>query len=132
LKAIKTLDGHQKVAMVKETAASASEDIQYHLSDLLNKIVRDKTGKEVARLGDLAIGAHGRILSVTLIPASGTGAKITIPFERLKVTGRDGSLYLETDVVVGAAEGPPSKTAQKVQAQRSGIGTVTDPESKSQ
>src|SRR5262245_21394758 len=76
LKAIKTSDGHEKVATVKEAAASVREtgqDFQYRLSDLLNKPVRDKTGKEVARLGDLAFGAHGKILSVTLIPAGGTG-----------------------------------------------------------
>jgi sporulation protein YlmC with PRC-barrel domain len=135
LKAIKTLDGQQKVATVKEAAASfpqAGQDLRYRLSDLLNETVRDKTGKEVARLGDLAIGAHGRILSVTLIPAGGTGAKITIPFERLKVTGRDGSLYLETDVVVGAGDGPGSKTAQGVQEQKTSTGALKDTESKPQ
>jgi hypothetical protein len=127
--------------MVKEAAASAPEtgqdiqsapetgqDIQYHLSDLLNKTVGDKTGKEVARLTDLEIGAHGRILSVTLTPAGGTGAKITIPFERLKVAERGGSLYLETDVVVGAGDGPPSKTAQE--GQKSAAGALKAPESK--
>jgi hypothetical protein len=118
LKAIKTSDGQEKAAKVKQAASSVPEsgqESQYHLSDLLNKTVRDKAGKEVARLGDLAIGAHGQILSVTLIPAGGIGATITIPFERLKVTGRQGSLHLETDVVVGKASGQPSQTAQEPQ-----------------
>jgi len=135
VKAIKTSDSPHKVAAVKEAAASvpeAGEEFQYRLSDLLNKPVRDKTGKEVARLGDLAIGAHRRIVSVTLIPAGGTGAKITIPFERLKVAGRGDALYLETDVVVGAAEALPPKTAQEEQAQNPGGGAPNGPESKPQ
>jgi hypothetical protein len=140
LKAIKTSDGPQKVAAVKvatlkEAAASVSEagqDVQYRLSDLLNKTVRDRTGKEVARLADLAIGANGRIVSVTLIPVGGTGAKITIPFERLKVTRRDDALYLETDVVAGMSEGPPSKTVQEEQVQNSNAGALKAPESKPQ
>jgi sporulation protein YlmC with PRC-barrel domain len=133
LKAIKTLDGRQKVATVKEAAATipeAGQDSQYRLSDLLNKTVRDKTGKEVARVGDVAIDAHGQIVSVTLILAGGTGAKINVPFERLKVTGHGGALYLQTDVVAGTAEGPPSKTAQEVQGQKTGAGAPHDPESK--
>jgi hypothetical protein len=124
LKAIKTSDGQEKVAMVKHAASSVPEtgqDSQYRLSDLLNKTVRDKAGKEVARLGDLAIGARGQILSVTLIPAGGTGATITIPFERLKVTGREGSLYLETDVVVGTASGQPSQTGQEAQRENDSL-----------
>jgi sporulation protein YlmC with PRC-barrel domain len=135
LKAIKTLDGQQKVATAKEAAVSVPEtgqDPQYRLSDLLNKTVRDKTGKEVARLGDLAIGAHGRISSVTLIPAGGTGATITVPFERLKVIGRDSSLYLETDVVVGAAAEPASKTTEETQAQKSSAEALRPPDSKRQ
>jgi len=135
LKSIKTADNPPKAAVVKESAASipeSSQDIQYHLSDLLNKTVRDKSGKEVARLGDLAIGARGQIVSVTLIPAGGDGAKITIPFERLKVTERSGGVYLETDVVVGTAEGSPAKTAQEEQAQKPAGGAPKEPESKPQ
>ena len=135
VKAIKTVDGQQKVAAVREAAASvpkAGGDFQYPLSDLLNKTVRDKTGKEVARLGDVAIDAHGQIVSVTLILAGGTGAKINVPFERLKVTGQDRALYLETDVVAGTAEGPPSKTAEQEQAQKPGGGALKDPASKPQ
>jgi sporulation protein YlmC with PRC-barrel domain len=135
LKAIKTLDGQQKVAAAKEAAVAVPEtgqDRQYRLSDLLNKAVRDKAGKEVARLGDLAIGTHGRILSVTLIPAGGTGATITVPFERLKVVGQDGSFYLETDVVVGAAAETAPKTAEGAQAQNSSTEALGTQDSKPQ
>ena len=135
VKAIKTSDSPRKAAAVKEAPApvpEAGKDIQYHLSDLLNKTVRDKTGKEVARLGDVAIGAHGQIVSVTLIPAGGTGGKITIPFERLKVIGQDGAVYLETDAVAGQTDGPPSKALREELAQKPGDGALKEPQSKPQ
>jgi sporulation protein YlmC with PRC-barrel domain len=141
-KAIQTSDGRQKVARVKEALhfrPDAGQGPQFRLSNFLNKTVRDKTGDEVARVEDLAIGANGQVISVTLVPISGNGAKITIPFERLKVLERNGVLYFETDVVhnpetahraTGTSEETLSKTAEP--EQNSGGGTPKDLKSKAQ
>jgi hypothetical protein len=46
----------------------------------------------VRRLDDVAIEVDGRVISVTVIPINGSGGKITIPFEKLKVVrGQDGA-----------------------------------------
>ncbi len=66
----------------------------------------DKAGNRVARLDDLTMGTNGRVISVTLIPIAGGGAKVTIPFEKLRIkTERNGTLSLETDVVLKPSEG---------------------------
>jgi sporulation protein YlmC with PRC-barrel domain len=113
------LDGRQKIASVKKASPSdpAARQDQFRLSDFVNKSVRDRTGTEVARLDDLTIGAHGRVISATLTPASGHGAKVTIPFERLKVAQEpNGALFLETDVVLksnaSAVGAEPKEEAQ--------------------
>lgn len=124
IKATPTLADHHKIASAKETSPSrADADVgagsRFRLSNFLNKSVRDKTGKEVARLEDLAIGIDGRVVSVTLA-INGKGAKVTVPFEKLKVRDQGGDLYLETDVVLsmetsdhpgGTKDATPSETA---------------------
>ncbi|MGA7329413.1 MAG: PRC-barrel domain-containing protein [Rhodomicrobium sp.] len=98
LNAAHTLASHQKIVSAKETEANAGIGPQFHLRSFLNQRVRDKAGKDVARIEDLAIGVDGRIVSVTLA-TNGAGAKVTIPFKKLKVTEQSGELYLETDIV---------------------------------
>jgi sporulation protein YlmC with PRC-barrel domain len=118
------LDDRQKIASVKEAPPSvpvAGEYLQFRVSDFVNKMIRDGTGTEVARLDDLTVGANGRIISATLIFKN--GAKVTIPFEKLKVTeGLNGALVLKIDIKIdimldpevgGAATGLIGETQSK-------------------
>jgi hypothetical protein len=77
--------------------------------------VFDKSGHEVARLDDLTMAANGRVVSVTLSPTAGGGAKVTIPYEKLKIKReRNGTVSLETDVVFKVpGEGEPASPPQR-------------------
>lgn len=87
---------------------------QYRLSDIASEAVFDKSGNQVARLDDLTMSAGGRVISVTLAPASGSG-KVTIPFEKLRIKKeRNGSITLETDALLKApAEEAPASPPHK-------------------
>ena len=131
-KAVQSLDGRQKTGCAKEALAPelrGDQSAQFRLSNFLNKCVRDETGKEIARLDDLAVGANGRVTSVTLIPISGNGAKITIPFERLKIVERSGALYFETDVVHNPETAPTTTgTKEDVSSKSAKPGQISDGE----
>ena len=82
---------------------------QYRLSDLTSKTVYDKEGNKVARLDDLIMSASGRVVSVTLVPVTGAGSTVTVPFEKVRLKkARNGTVSLETDVVIKVpADGSP-------------------------
>jgi hypothetical protein len=131
-KALHSLDARQKIASVKEASSSApqmDQDLQFPLSDFLNLPLRDRAGNEVGRLKDLTVGANGRVISVTLLPAKEGSGKLTIPFEWLKVVqGQQGALYLETATGTKDEALPNGAAPEK----KSGDGALKEPENKPQ
>ena len=99
-----SLTGSEQNGCARKAAEPAAR--QYRLSELASEAVFDNAGNKVARLDDLTMGANGRVISVTLVPIAGGGAKVTIPFEKLRIkTERNGTLSLETDVVLMTSDG---------------------------
>lgn len=97
---------------------------QYSLGALASLPVYDLSGNNVGHLEDVTIGASGCVISATVALSDG-GARITVPFHRLKMSKKeDGSFQIRTDVLVkhdaAAKQQPaPDEAAKAAPAQQS-------------
>ena len=90
---------------------------QYSLGALASHTIHDKSGNKVGHLEDVTISAGGCVVSATV--ALNDGARITVPFHKLKMAKKeDGSLEIQTDVLVKPDAAPGNSGTACKEAQK--------------